>query len=136
VGQQIPDYEEKTMYLLVCVLDNPSHLTAVLDGWTQAGVLGITVLDSTGVQRMRQRMSREDAPLFMGFSRLLRTDQYSHNTLFAIVQDIDTVRQAVAATQTVTGDLAGPHTGILFAVPVEAAWGLPKQHDNATSSEE
>ena len=124
------------MYLLVCVLDNPSHLKAVLDGWTQAGVLGITVLDSTGVQRVQQRMSQEDVPLFMGFGRLLRTDQYSHNTLFAVVQDMDTVRQAVAATQAVTGDLAGPHTGILFALPVEAAWGLPKQYDNATSSEE
>ena len=43
------------MYLLFCVLDNPAHLAAVLDGWTEAGVLGITVLDSTGVQRMRER---------------------------------------------------------------------------------
>jgi len=117
------------MYLLVCVLDNPSHLTAVLDGWTQAGVLGITVLDSTGVQRVRQRASQEDMPLFMGFSRLLRTDQYSHNSLFAVVQDMDIVRRAVAATEAVTGDLAGPHTGVLFALPVAAAWGLPKQYD-------
>lgn len=116
------------MYLLVCVLDNPAHLNAVLDGWTQAGVLGITVLDSTGVQRVRQRSGQEAVPLFMGFSRLLRTDQYSHNTLFAVVQDMDTVKQAVAATEAVTGDLSGPHTGVLFALPVEAAWGLPKQY--------
>jgi hypothetical protein len=117
------------MYLLVCVLDNPDHLTAVLDGWTQAGVLGITVLDSTGVQRLRERAGQEDRPLFMGFSRLLRTDQYSHNTLFAVVPDMDTVRRAVAETEAVTGDLAGPHTGVLFALPVEGAWGLPKQYD-------
>ena len=116
------------MYLLVCVLDNPSYLTAVLDGWTQAGVLGITVLDSTGVQRVRQRMSQQDVPLFMGFSRLLRTDQYSHNTLFAVVEDMDTVRRAVAATEAIVGELSKPHTGILFALPVEAAWGLPKQY--------
>lgn len=117
------------MYLLICVLDNPSNLTAVLDGWTEAGVLGITVLDSTGVQRIKKRASQEDVPLFMGFSRLLRTDQYSHNTLFAVVKDMDTVRRAVAATEAVTGDLTGPHTGILFALPVEAAWGLPKQYE-------
>lgn len=115
------------MYLLVCVLDNPSHLTAVLDGWTDAGVMGVTVLDSTGVQRVRQRMGQESVPMFMGFSRLLRTDQYSHNTLFAVVKDMDTIERAVAATEVVTGDLAGPHTGILFALPLEAAWGLPKQ---------
>lgn len=120
------------MYLLVCVLDNPSHLTDVLDGWTQAGVLGITVLDSTGVQRVRERASQAGVPLFMGFGRLLGTDEYSHNTLFAVVKDMDTVRQAVSATEAITGDLAGPHTGVLFALPVEAAWGLPKQYASAT----
>lgn len=117
------------MYLLVCVLDNPSNLTAVLDSWTDAGVLGITVLDSTGVQRIKKHTGQEDLPLFIGFSRLLRTDQYSHNTLFAVVKDMDTVKRAVAATEAVTGALAGPHTGILFALPVEAAWGLPKQYE-------
>lgn len=117
------------MYLLVCVLDNPSHLTAVLEGWSQAGVLGITVLDSTGVQRIRERASQQDVPTFMGFSRLLRTDQYSHVTLFAAVKDMDTVQRAVSATEAVTGDLTQPHTGILFALPLEAAWGLPKQYD-------
>jgi nitrogen regulatory protein P-II 1 len=118
------------MYLLMCVLDNSSLLSAVLDGWTQAGVLGITVLDSTGVERMRQRLRQEGVPLCMGFSRLLQTDQHSHNTLFlfAVVQDMDTVQRAVAATEAVTGDLSGPHTGVLFAVPVAAAWGLSKQY--------
>ena len=120
------------MYLLICVLDNPAHLTAVLDGWTGAGVLGITILDSTGVQRLRQQADQECSPLFMGFSRLLRTDQYSHNTLFAVVPDMDAVRRAVVATEAVTGDLSGPHTGILFALPVEAAWGLPKQYNSSS----
>ncbi len=115
------------MYLLVCVLDDPEKLTAVLEGWTQAGVGGITVLESTGVQRMRQRASRQDVPLFMGFSRLLRTDEYSHNTLFAVVPDMGVVQRAVAATEAVTGDLNQPHTGILFVMPVAAAWGLPAE---------
>jgi len=117
------------MYLLICVLDNPAHLSAVLDGWTEAGVSGVTVLDSTGVQRVRERVVQQDAPLFMGFSRLLRTDQYSHHTLFAVVEDLATAQRAVEATEAVTGDLSGPHTGILFAVPVEAVWGLPKRRD-------
>lgn len=115
------------MYLLVCVLDNPSHLTALLDAWTEAGVLGITVLDSTGVQRVQEQVRRQGASFVMGFSRLLCADQYCHNTLFAVVHDMDTVRRVVAATEAITGDLSLPHTGILFAVPVEAAWGLPEQ---------
>jgi hypothetical protein len=117
------------MYLLVLVLDNPAHLTAVLDAWMEAGVPGITILDSTGVQRVRQRISQADAPLFMGFSRLLRTDQYSQNTLFAVVPDMETVQRAAAATEAIVGDLTAPHTGVLFAVPVAAAWGVLAQRD-------
>ena len=49
VGRESGD-EEDPVYLLVCVLDAPAHLSAVLDGWTEAGVLGITVLESIGVQ--------------------------------------------------------------------------------------
>jgi hypothetical protein len=45
---------------------------------------------------------------------------------------METVKRGVAATEAVTGDLAGPHTGILFALPVEMAWGLPKQYDTST----
>lgn len=123
------------MYLLVCVLDNPAFLAAVLDAWAEAGVLGITVLDSTGIERVRQYQREQAAPLFMGFSRLLRSGQYSHNTLFAAVQNMDIIRRAVAATETVVGDLAGPHTGIVFALPVAAAWGLPKEY-SATPNEE
>lgn len=115
------------MYLLVCVLDDSEKLNALLESWTQAGVAGITVLESTGVQRVRQRASRQDLPMFMGFSRLLRTDEYSHNTLFAVVPDRETVQRVVVATEAVTGDLSQPHTGILFVLPVAAAWGLPKE---------
>ena len=121
------------MYLLVCVLDNPSHLTAVLDAWAEAGVPGITVLDSTGIQRVQQRMSRQDVSLFMGFSRLLRTDQYCHNTLFTVVEDMDTIHRVVKATEAIIGDLSRSHTGILFVLPVEAAWGLSKRADDAVS---
>lgn len=115
------------MYLMICVLDDTAHLAAVLEAWTKAGVPGITILESTGVQRVQQRACREDIPLFMGFSRLLRTDQYCHNTLLAVVDSMEVVRQAVAATEAIIGDLSGPHTGIICALPVEAAWGVHKQ---------
>jgi nitrogen regulatory protein PII len=115
------------MYMLIAVIDNPAHLTAVLDGWSKAGVQGITILDSTGVHRVRERHCKEDAPLFLGFSRLLRTDRCSQNTLFAVVQDMETVQRAAEATEAAVGDLGDSNTGIVFALPVAAAWGLPKR---------
>lgn len=116
------------MYMLIAVIDNPAHLTAVLDGWSEAGVQGITILESTGVHRVRERQCREDVPLFLGFSRLLRTDECSQNTLFAVVEDLETVQRAAVATESAVGDLSEPNTGILFALPVAAVWGVPKRH--------
>jgi hypothetical protein len=115
------------MLQLWLVLDNPALLNDVLEAWADIGVRGITILESTGVHRVRSRTSAQDAPFMLGFSRLLRTDQVGHNTLFAVVPSMEIVEQLVDATERIVGDLSQPHTGVLFAVPVAAAWGLPKQ---------
>lgn len=115
------------MYQFWLVLDNPALLNDVLEAWSDVGVRGVTILESTGVHRVRSRASAQDVPFMLGFSRLLRTDQVGHNTLFAVVPDMAVVEQLVAATEAIVGDLTQPNTGVLFAVPVAAAWGLPKQ---------
>ena len=115
------------MLQLWLVLDDPALLNDVLEAWADLGVRGITILESTGVHRVRSRASSQDVPFMLGFSRLLRTDQVGHNTLFTVVPSMEIVEQVVAATEAIVGDLSQPHTGVLFAVPVAAAWGLPKQ---------
>jgi hypothetical protein len=115
------------MYQFWLVLDNPALLNDVLEAWSDVGVRGVTILESTGVHRVRSRASAQDAPFMLGFSRLLRTDQVGHNTLFAVVPDMEVVERLVAATEKIVGELTQPNTGVLFAVPVAAAWGLPKQ---------
>lgn len=115
------------MLQLWLVLDNPALLNDVLEAWTDIGVRGVTILESTGVHRVRSRASAQDAPFMLGFSRLLRTDQVGHNTLFAVVPSMEIVEQLVQATERIVGDLSQPNTGVLFATPVAAAWGLPKQ---------
>ncbi len=115
------------MLQLWLVLDNPALLNDVLEAWSEVGVRGITIFESTGVHRVRSRASQQDAPFMLGFSRLLRTDQVGHTTLFAVVPDMEIVERLVAATEQIVGDLSQPNTGVLFAVPVAAAWGLAKQ---------
>jgi hypothetical protein len=115
------------MLQLWLVLDNPALLNDVLEAWTDVGVRGITILESTGVHRVRARSSQQDAPFMLGFSRLLRTDQVGHYTLFAVVPNMEIVERLVAATEGIVGDLTQPNTGVLFAIPLAAAWGLPKQ---------
>ncbi len=115
------------MFQIWFVLDDPALLNDVLEAWTSVGICGITILESTGVHRVRSRASTHDAPLMLGLSRLLRTDQVGHTTLFAVVDDMAAVERAKEATELVVGDLSGPNTGILFATPVAAAWGLDKR---------
>ena len=115
------------MLQLWLVLDNPALLNDVLEAWADLGVRGITILESTGVHRVRSRASSRDVPFMLGFSRLLRTDQVGHNTLFTVIPSMEIAEKVVAATERIVGDLSQPHTGVLFAVPVAAAWGLPKQ---------
>ncbi len=115
------------MLQLWLVLDNPALLNDVLEAWSEVGVRGITILESTGVHRVRSKASRQDAPFMLGFSRLLRTDQVGHYTLFAVVPNMEIVERLVEVTEAIVGDLSQPNTGVLFATPLLAAWGLAKQ---------
>jgi nitrogen regulatory protein P-II 1 len=124
------------MLQLWLVLDNPALLNEVLEAWSEVGVRGITILESTGVHRVRSKASRQDAPFMLGFSRLLRTDQVGHYTLFAVVPDMDIVEKLVDATEQIVGDLSQPNTGVLFATPLVAAWGLPKQPFGSAEEDE
>ena len=121
--------------LLVMVLDNPTVLDRVLEAWTDMGVRGITVLDSTGVQRLRQSAGHDATPAFLGFRRLSRTEQHRHYTLFSVA-DAETIRRVVAATEAVVGDLNAPDTGILFTLPVGEVWGLNKFYPSSPEAQE
>lgn len=119
------------MYLLIMVLDDATRLGEVLEAWTQAGVQGVTVLESTGLQRIMRR--KEAGSMFMGFSRLFQDAGIGHNTLFALIDSLQVAEVAVAATEGVLGDLRQPHTGIVFVVPVARSWGLPEPYPGETN---
>ncbi len=110
------------MYMLIMVLDNSEHLGGVLDAWTRAGVRGVTILESTGLNRVLRRSTPDAA--FAGFSQIFGSGRVGHQTLFAVIEGLEVAEAAVAATETVIGPLNNPHTGIMFAVPVAQTWGI------------
>jgi len=114
------------MLLLIFVLDNPCHLDAVLDAWTDAGIQGITILESTGVHRKRGHVAPGVGAHFLGLSRLITTEEYAHTTLFSVVEDASILPAVAQATEAIVGNLRAPHTGILFTLPVQDVWGIPK----------
>lgn len=115
------------MFLIVLVLDDPDQTRDVLDSWDAVGVTGATILESTGMARVRGVGIRDDIPLMPSLGSLLKSREDRHRTLFTIVQDQVLVAAAVEATEAVIGDLGHENTGILFVLPVLQVYGLRKR---------
>lgn len=112
-------------HLLVLVLDNMEHCPMVLDAWEGAGVTGVTILESTGLVRVRQGI-RDDFPLLPSLRSLLVGSETHHRTLFSVIQEDAVLERAIEATQRIVGDLSQPYTGLLFVVPVSQVLGLKR----------
>ena len=113
-------------YLVILVVDDINHYPEILDGWEEAGVLGATILASTGLGRMRRAGLRDDLPLMPSLQDLFESDEVHHRTLLSVVDSQELVDKMVAIAQQVIGDLEDPHTGFLCVVPVLQTIGFGK----------
>ena len=113
-------------FQIIFVLDNPDQCRDVLDAWEDAGIRGVTILESSGLGRVRQAALREDLPLMPSLSDLFKRTETHHRTLFSVVKDQDQIDAIVKATQSVVGDLEQADTGFLFVVPVSQVYGKSK----------
>ena len=116
-------------HLVVFVLDNPDRCKEVLDAWEAAGAPGVTILDSSGLGRVRRAGLRDDLPLMPSLSDLFRSEESRHRTLFSVLQDESQAEAIARATQALIGDLDEEHTGLLFVVPVSQVYGLRRKRE-------
>jgi nitrogen regulatory protein PII len=122
--------EMSMAYLVVLVLDDPDLCRDVLDAWEAAGAPGVTILDSSGLGRVRRASIRDDIPLMPSLSDLFRRQEDHHRTLFSVVKDQSQVEAIAQATQAIIGELDRGHTGLLFVVPVSQVYGLHKKRES------
>ena len=119
-------------YLVVLIVDDLDDCPAILDAWEAAGVLGVTILASTGIGRMRRAGLRDDMPLMPSLQDLFESEEVQHRTLLSVVDSQELVDKMIAIAQQVIGNLEDPHTGFLFVVPVIQAYGLGKHRTDRT----
>ena len=110
--------------MILLVLDKLEQCQTVLDAWDAAGAEGITILQSTGLARVRSSAIRDDLPLMPSIASLLKGREEHHSTLFTVVEGEELVDRIVEATQAITGSLDEPHSGVLFVLPVTRAIGV------------
>ncbi len=107
------------MLMIFCVLDNPDVLEEVIVAWEKIDVTGVTIIESTGLGRLR----REQIPLryFFGSQRM----EEGHLSLFVIVPDEGKARACLQAVEQVAGDLDQPNSGVFAAWPLSIVKGIP-----------
>lgn len=116
------------MFFVLLVLHDNSLLEDVLDAWESAGAPGVTILPSSGMVRLRNNHALdEDMPIMPSLNDFFNAAEEHNSTLFTIVKGEEMVDRIVSATESVTGDLDLPNTGILVAMPVVRAYGLKRK---------
>ncbi|MFZ3150105.1 MAG: hypothetical protein WA116_00260 [Anaerolineaceae bacterium] len=111
------------MFMILFVLDDPEKLLEVLDAWEKAGIKGVTIIESTGMHRVR----RQFVP--MRYVSALFDQEESHLTLLAIVEEETSIQACLDATEAVVGDLDSGNTGIFTAWPLYSVKGLGKKEN-------
>lgn len=120
-------------HMILLVLDNLEQCPSVLDAWEAAGVGGITILESTGLARMKLGI-RDDLPFMPSIATLLKGREEHHRTLFTVVEGDEMVEKIINATETITGNLEEAHNGVMFVLPVSRAIGLHGAQERAGSN--
>jgi len=113
-------------YMVIFVINNPDQCGGILEAWEAAGITGITILESSGMGRLRGYGVRDDLPLMPSLHDMLRSKEIRHRTIFSVVDSEEKIDAIVEATYGVVGDLNQDNTGFLFVLPVSRVYGMSK----------
>lgn len=104
------------MQLMVIILKKTEALDDLLTRFSEVGIRGATILDSTGMAS-ELALNHEDDIQWLGTLRsFLNPEKEKSKTILAVVDD-DQISVLKAITNKVI-DLSKPNTGILFSVPI------------------
>lgn len=120
-------------FLVVAIIDDVELCPSIMSAWEEIGVLGITILESTGLGRIRKAGLLDNIPLMPSLEDLFENDEIHHRTLLSVVENQEIVNQMAAAVQKLTGDLDGPNTGFMFVVPVVQVIGMGKHRPDRST---
>lgn len=114
------------MYMVFCVLDDPAKLSKVLEALDNGGISGATIVESTGLHRVRKQHL---VMQYLYSSPAM--DETENISLFTIVPDKKSVVTCLALIESVVGDISNPDTGIFAAWELDVIKGLRSPENSA-----
>lgn len=115
------------MFMIMFVSKDVEQASEVLDVWVKAGIEGVTILESAGMQQLGKQGIRDDVGIIFSLRSLTRGQEIHHRTLFSAVKDETTLQRAIEATTQYVGEWSNPDVGVLFVWPLSYAYGLDKR---------
>jgi nitrogen regulatory protein PII len=113
------------MYQMVLlIISNSEQSPNVLEAWEATGVGGITILESTGMGKVRRAAIRDDLPMMPSLSRLFQHQEVRHRTIFTVVDSDEMVEKLIRVTEEQLGNLNQPDNGVMFVLPVSRVVGF------------
>jgi hypothetical protein len=106
--------------LLIAVINDVDRVDEILAGFLEIGVTGATVIDSEGMGRVLS----QEIPIFAGLQTLISRSRPQNQTLFSVIDDPETMENALNIIQEVCGRFDDPATGIAITIPMSRVVGL------------
>ena len=110
------------MCIIMFVLNDSKKLDMILDGWNKIGVRGVTILESIGAYRVRKRIPGR-------FAFTTANADENSKTLIAMVESEQVVKDCLAETEKMIGDLSEPNTGIFSYWQATDIKGIHKNYN-------
>jgi len=112
------------MKLLIFVLNKTEKLDEILTEFARINIRGATILESAGMARLLSHNHDEEEIPFLGSLRTFLTlEREKSNVIIAAIQ-ASQLTDAVAAIESIVGDLSNKDTGVVFTVPIDYTKGI------------
>lgn len=108
------------MFMIMFVLDDIDLLENVLTSWSEIGITGATIVESSGLHRKL----RKTIPMRYTYDNSLM-EETGNLTLFVMVENENEVHSCLKAIENIVGDLEQPNTGVFSAWPLTMTKGIP-----------
>jgi nitrogen regulatory protein PII len=105
--------------LLICIINDPRILDAILESFLEHGISGATVIDSRGMGNILT----QEIPIFTGLKTLFPGGGAGNHMVFSVMSP-EQVDEIVPVIQEICDDFNKPGLGVLFTLPVNRMIGF------------